>query len=335
MSIITVFNNKGGVGKTTLLCNLASYIAEKKKQKILIIDADPQCNATAYLLSDEIVLETYTSKSHGTIERFMEPLRRGKGYLSETPTPVHSPRFGVDLVPGDPRLALSEDLLASDWKLGVSGDPRGLQTTYVFEDIVQHYSDYDHIFFDVGPSLGAINRSVLLASEFFLVPMSSDIFSLMAIGNISLSLTRWQTALEKGLAEHSTTEGEQFTVGGQSVNWRLKFVGYVRQQYTAKAVKGKRQPVRAYDRILKQAPAKIQTELVDKFPTGAIKFKPLLGEVPNLHSVVPLSQSANAPIFGLKAKDGVVGAHFAKVEEAEAIFRGIAKHLLDNLENAS
>jgi len=333
MAIITVFNNKGGVGKTTLLCNLAAYIAQKKKKRIVIIDADPQCNATAYLLPEKNVIDIYASKAHDTIETFMEPLRRGKGYLANAPTPINSPRFGVDLLPGDPRLALSEDLLASDWKSVTSGDPRGLQTTYVFEDVVRHYRNYEHIFFDVGPSLGAINRSVLLASEFFLVPMSSDIFSLMAISNISLSLIRWKKSLEKGLSEYKILEGDSFRVGGDEVDWKLKFLGYVRQQYTAKTVSGKRQPVRAYDRILKQAPAKIQSELADKFPAKSTKFRSLLGEIPNLHSVVPLSQSAKAPIFGLKAKDGVVGAHFAKVDDAETIFKGIAKHLLDNLED--
>jgi cellulose biosynthesis protein BcsQ len=331
MPVITVFNNKGGVGKTTLLCNLASYLASKRGKKVLVIDADPQCNATAYLLPQDTVLEIYTTKEHQTVDKFMEPLRRGKGYLNSAPTVIESPRFGVDLLPGDPRLSLSEDLLASDWKDGSSGDPRGLQTTYVFADIVARYPNYDYVFFDVGPSLGAINRSVLLASDFFIVPMASDIFSLMAIANIALSLSKWKAAIEKGLADYRAEEEEDFQLGKATVGWHLKFAGYVRQQYTAKTVKGKRQPVRAYDRILKQAPDKIQSDLVDQFSTKTKKFKALLGEIPNLHSVVPLSQSANAPIFGLKSKDGVVGSHFAKVDQAEEIFSAIARRLLENV----
>jgi cellulose biosynthesis protein BcsQ len=329
--VITVFNNKGGVGKTTLLCNLAAYLAQEEDKKILIIDADPQCNATAYLLPEDKIAKIYTSKEHDTTDSFMEPIRRGKGYLQTTPKPVPSPRFGVDLLLGDPRLALSEDLLASDWKSGISGDARGLQTTYVFADIVRRYPDYDYIFFDVGPSLGAINRAVLLASEFFLVPMSSDIFSLMGISNISISLTRWKGALEQGLTNYEATEGHHYQVGDDEVIWKLKFLGYVSQQYTAKSVRGKREPVRAYDRILKQVPSKIQKELVEPFPLKPKKSKMLLGEIPNLHSIVPLSQTANAPIFGLKAKDGVVGAHFAKVEDAKKIYKGIANHVLNNL----
>jgi cellulose biosynthesis protein BcsQ len=331
MPVITVFNNKGGVGKTTLLCNLASFLALRMKKRVLLIDADPQCNATAYLLPEANVLSLYTSRKHLTVDSYMDPLRRGKGYLSESVPLITSPRFGVDLLPGDPRFALSEDLLASDWKAGAAGDPRGLQTTYVFADIVQRYADYDFVFCDVGPALGAINRSVLLASEYFLVAMASDIFSLMAIGNIALSLNRWKAGIEIGLTNYKAEEGEPFCVRDVETSWRLKFVGYVRQQYTAKTVQGRRQPVRAYDRILKQAPDKIEADLVANFPTGHADFTSLLGEIPNLHSVVPLSQSANAPIFDLKNRDGVVGAHFAKVTEAEAIFSAIVTRLIENL----
>lgn len=332
-TVITIFNNKGGVGKTTLLCNLAAALKLNHGKRVLVVDADPQCNATAYLLTESTILDIYSPKPQHTVEQFLEPLRRGQGYLTSAPDVMHSPRFDVDLLPGDPRLALSEDLLASDWKSGSSGDPRGLQTTFVFADLVQHFSDgYDFIFFDVGPALGAINRAVLLASDYFLVPMSSDIFSLMAIGNISTALMKWKEALQKGLTEYHSNEGAHFTISAIPAAWRLKFVGYVGQQYTAKAVKGKRQPVKAYDRILKQAPERIRTELVVPFRADAQNFNPKLGEIPNLHSVVPLSQSANAPVFALKAKDGVVGAHFAKVAEAGDIYAGIADRLIENLE---
>jgi len=61
MKSIVVFNNKGGVGKTTLLCNLASYLSIKKGKKILIIDTDPQCNATAYMFPYPQIEEIYST----------------------------------------------------------------------------------------------------------------------------------------------------------------------------------------------------------------------------------------------------------------------------------
>ena len=66
MKTIAVFNNKGGVGKTTLLCNLAACLKDKGK-RVLLIDADPQCNATIYLFSQEKIEEMYSDKATKTI----------------------------------------------------------------------------------------------------------------------------------------------------------------------------------------------------------------------------------------------------------------------------
>ena len=331
MTSIVIFNNKGGVGKTTFLCNLAAFLAIKLRKKTLVIDADPQCNATVYSVSSTEVNRLYSSTKRKTIDAFFDPLRRGKGYLDYEFKPMESPRFKFSLVAGDPKLALSEDLLATDWTAGSSGDPRGLQTTLVFRDMVLRFASYDFILFDVGPSLGAINRSVLVAADYFVMPMSSDIFSIMAINNISASLKKWKRGLEKGLADFKTEEGMPYELAGTAVKWRLQFLGYVSQQYTAKRVRGVRQPVSAYERILRKAPTLIKSELIEPFsslPSGT-QYK--LGEIPNLHSVVPLSQTANAPIFSLKGSDGVVGAHFAKVRDTEEIFENIVKKLLCNL----
>jgi cellulose biosynthesis protein BcsQ len=133
MTTITIFNNKDGVGKTTLLCNLAAYLRFAHHKKVLVIDADPQCNATIYLFDDQTILDIYENRNHETLESFIDPLRRGQGFASGDFKPLRSTRFKLDVVPGDPKLALSEDLLASDWKSATGGDARGLQTTFVFK----------------------------------------------------------------------------------------------------------------------------------------------------------------------------------------------------------
>ncbi len=330
MKSIVFFNNKGGVGKTTLLCNLAAYLAIELDKKVLVVDADPQCNSTSYLLKDKDVDSLYEKVRRQTIESFMTPVKRGQGFIDKKIQPLHSERFRCDLIPGDPKLSLSEDLLATDWKGATTGDHRGMQTTLVFKHLARLYNEYDYIFFDVGPSLGAINRSVMLGCDYFVTPMSVDVFSLMAIDNMSLSLDKWKKGFETGLDQYKNEEHEDFSIENKPVSWTLQFAGYVMQQYKAKTVRGNRVHVNAYEKISKRIPSKIKSELTQKYADTS-DLDMVLGEVEHLHSLVPMSQTSKAPIFQLKARDGVVGAHFSKVEEARKIFGKISRNLLKNI----
>jgi len=326
---VTVFNNKGGVGKTTVLCNLASYLAKKKNKRVLVVDADPQCNATIYLFPEAKMAEVYSGK-HGSVDDLFLPLAKGRGYHTGKLPIIKNNAFGVDLLPGAPRLALREDLLATDWQGAQAGDPRGLQTTVAFGELLTRANSYDYVFFDLGPSLGAINRAILLATDLFLLPMASDIFSLQAIENISISLSVWKEGLHSGLAAHQRKHLEPYLLKGKKICWKLKFMGYVAQQYTAKSKQGIRQPVKAYDKIIRRIPAALKTQLIEKFG-GSTSVDYQLGQIPNLHSLVPLSQDSHVPIFALEGRHGIVGAHFAKVQESAALFESLATHFLANI----
>ena len=201
---ICFFNNKGGVGKTTLVANLAAQLSLNIGKKVLVVDVDPQCNLTQYLLLDEDFAATYDLDSPTqTIFDIIQPLSMGKGYSSQLPI-RHINAFNVDLIAGDPRLALKEDWLAQDWRDAKAGGTRGLRTTFIFSELISRVSDnYDFIFFDMGPSLGAINRSVLLSADHFIVPMSIDIFSMWAIKNIGQALKVWQKELINDFEEES------------------------------------------------------------------------------------------------------------------------------------
>ena len=80
MKTIAVFNNKGGVGKTTLLCNIAACLKDKGK-RVLLIDADPHCNATIYLFSQERIEEMYSDKATKTIYSLVTPIKKGYFYI--------------------------------------------------------------------------------------------------------------------------------------------------------------------------------------------------------------------------------------------------------------
>ena len=160
--------------------------------------------------------------------------------------------------------------------------------------------------------------------------MSSDIFSLQALENISKSLLEWKNQLNRGLNDYKEKEKEDFKINDLVVTWELQFGGYITQQYTAKTKDGKKQPVNAYEKIIKKIPSAIQKDLV-KDNTTTLKVEKL-GEITNLNSLIPLSQNSSTPIFILKGENGVVGAHFNKVKEYESILESIVNNLLTNIE---
>lgn len=222
MKSIAIFNNKGGVGKTTLLCNLAGYLSMQRKKKVLVIDADPQCNTTTYVLDEEQFFDVYYEPKCFTIADIIPPLEDGSGYIQEFKT-TKSKHFGFDLVPGNPQFAISEDFLASEWKDVKSIDLRGIKSTMIFIHFLTLCKKYDYVFFDMGPSLGAINRSILLACDYFVTPMSSDVFSLLALGNIGESIDNWSTLFNKGIM--ALEEPKKKSLQGMKQKCTIKFLG--------------------------------------------------------------------------------------------------------------
>ena len=324
MRSVAFFNNKGGVGKTTLLCNVAAYIALHHGKKVCVVDADPQCNATQYFFDDDAIEFLYSDEAAFTIFNVLEPLSLGEGY-SELISVRRAERFGVDVIPGDPRLALTEDLLARDWGDAKGGDLRGIRTSLVFSQLLEQLHDYDYVLFDVSPSLGALNRSIMLSSDYFISPVSLDIFSLKAFENIALWIEGWWQEWERGLANVRRKESiPSFRYS------KPDFIGYVTQSYLAKRdSQGQRRAVQAYESIRRQIDGVIKKHrLADNLPDKLFE----IGTVPNLFSLVPMSQSNHTPIFGLTASDGVVGAHFSKVKDSLEIFGKVSSQFLKRVQ---
>jgi chromosome partitioning protein len=158
--IIAIANQKGGVGKTTTSINLAASLGVLE-QKVLLIDADPQANATSGLGIDVETVEigTYQLLEHANI---------AKEAIISTNTP------NLDIIPAH------IDLVAIEIEL-VDKDQREYMLKQALQTIK---NDYDYIIIDCAPSLGLLTLNALTASDAVIIPIQCEYFALEGLGKL-------------------------------------------------------------------------------------------------------------------------------------------------------
>lgn len=335
-----MFNNKGGVGKTTLTNNIASFIADTMNKRVLVVDCDPQCNTTQLLMGQEFASELYLDQESPsqitTISDILQPIEDGDSKISDSFVPIKSSdtRFNVDLIPGNPKFSVIEDRLGSAWHDLLSGDVGGIRKTNWNTLLIEKIkNNYDYVFYDLSPSLGSINRSVLVGCDYFITPMGTDIFSILGIRNISDWLTGWIKLYEKSLqlAEERFPNRIQSFGIGNILKIKNGYLGYTVQQYITKSKQGVRRPTKAYEEIISNVPKAVELSLTSFIKPNLSTSHLKLGDVPHLYSLIPLAQSNACPISKLKGADGLVGTQFKQQEDFNEILSRIVSNILENL----
>lgn len=343
---ICFFNNKGGVGKTTLACNVASYLAESERLSVLLVDADPQCNATQLVLPDAMTERIYSPAEPrpevDTLREVLSPLLAGDASLSANHRPATplTNRFGVSVLAGHPHVALLEDKLSNGWTEFLGGDLGGARVTNWNTQLLSHLKPhYDLIVYDVGPSLGALNRSILVGADYFMAPMGCDIFSLIGIENIASWIAQWRGNYDEAYKRCAKNHGANLRKFASEVRASssliARFVGYTVQQYITKTIRDEKRPTEAYETILEQIPEQIRESLSPFLAPHLTPEDVRLGDVPHMYSLVPLAQTAHAPIHRLNAKDGLSGGQYAQQRQYEEFISALASSLMRNLKQSS
>jgi cellulose biosynthesis protein BcsQ len=316
--VIAFFNNKGGVGKTTMVYHLSWMFAERGL-RVIAADLDPQSNLTAAFLDEERLEQIMpTTNGHAqTIFGALQPLKRGIGDIAEPHVEIVSERLGLIL--GDMALSTFEDQLSEVWPKCMDRDERSFRVMSAFYRIVQNAAlkhGADVILVDLGPNLGAINRAALIASDFVVIPLGPDLFSLQGLQNLGPALRRWRTEWGERLARNPVSD---LTLPPGSI----KPIGYMVLRHSIRLDR----PVKAFERWIARIPPTYADSVLEQAadPTVTTDTDPnCIAKLKDYRSLMPLAQEARKPMFFLKPADGALGAHSYAVADAYKDFKKLA-----------
>ncbi len=309
---ISLFNHKGGVGKTTTTFNLGWMLANKGK-RVIIADCDPQCNLTGMVLGfkgfedfNEDFKSIYVSDEVRNIRDGLSPAFESRPVAIE-PVVCESinGQPNMHLLPGHIGLAEYEVILGIAQEL--SGSLVTLQNLpgalhHLFSLTAEKYNA-DFILVDMNPSLSPINQNLIMTSDYFIVPMTPDYFSVMATNSLASVLPKW-SAWAKQAQSLPVLKNASYPFPDKNP----KFLGTIVQKYRLREGNF---PSAAFQEWVKEIEKGIKTKLIPVLNENNMLLPGRVYEEVNLqigqpliqmsdfNSLIALSQKHQAPVFGL------------------------------------
>ncbi|MBW7892574.1 MAG: AAA family ATPase [Chitinophagaceae bacterium] len=324
MEKIIFFNNKGGVGKTTLVYHF-TYMMAELGYRCLAVDLDPQANLSSMFLTEEQLERIYgKEKDRETLISGIKPLDRGIGDIAEVK--IHKIGTNIGLLAGDLDLSLFEDKLSANWSKCIDGDEAAFRIVSAFHRIIQSASERfgaDYCIIDVGPNFGAINRATLISADYVVVPMAADLFSLQGLKNLGTRFKIWKKEWADRLARSCVPDLSL-------PKSEIKPLGYVVMQH---GIKEKR-PVLSYLKWANRIPSYFKKYVLDKPEEAVTKVENdinCLALLKHYHSLIPMAMEVRKPIFLLKPADGAIGAHFQAVQRAYEDFKLLSQKIVGKI----
>lgn len=321
MRTLTFFNHKGGVGKTTLTINVAEALAEDGL-RVLMIDADPQCNLTAFYLTeknlDELLGESDDEDNGSTIWSAIKPVVDGKGGIKDIDA-IHI-RPNLFLCPGDVLLADYEEELPAAWTGSFARKGRDYDVMCALSNAARTMGtryDVDVVIYDIGPNVGPLNRAVILDSDFFCTPVAADLFSLRALSTVGRSVSRWINDWNT-VRNLANDQARDHLLHGHPV-----YLGYVTSAYKVSSGRNSTKPHEHWEG--KIAP-RVKNRVVDALRGIDETLAPFpgskLASIKDFHSLAPQAQEYGLAIGDLRGH--VNSGYNNQVDEAAAEFAGLA-----------
>ncbi len=321
MRTIAFFNNKGGVGKTSLVYHVAWMLAEHGV-RVVAADLDPQANLTSMFLSDERLESIWDDGGRPTIAGAVSRLFRGLGDVVEPAVEAVGDHIG--LVVGDLSLSRFEDDLSRAWPECADGQERAFRVMSAFARVAQMAAQAHRaevVLLDVGPNLGALNRAALIGSDYVVVPLGADLFSLQGLRNMGPTLREWRRLWAERLPRNPAAD-LPLPAG------RMEPVGYVVMRHSVRLDR----PARAFSRWIERMPAQYREHVLGApapEPARVEDDPNCLARLKDYRSLMPMAHEARKPMFLLRPGDGAFGGHQQAVRECYGDFAKLSREILD------
>lgn len=283
-------NNKGGVGKTTLVFHVGVELS-KKGYKVALVDLDPQCNLTLQTLGHTFYDNNLFSSDVKTIYDVLKPKIEGSGDLDLRVNLTHV-RDNLYILPGSIDLALYENLLLSGYNDAAAGNMRGYSDTSAIDRYLNEIGaaeKVDVFLIDTSPSLGVLNRVIFLGAEYFAVPVTPDSYSVQGIRNLGGVFEGWKKQW-KNTAKAAAVSGS--TPSNLVLSGDALFIGYIVNSFNVYAERA----LRRQDDWLTKIPREVKTFLSEKHGRNGLvekSWKEPIGELQDIGQLTAISMENN------------------------------------------
>lgn len=339
---LVIFNHKGGVSKTTTVYNLGWLLSSN--HRVLLVDADPQCNLTSLLLRDDFekyYLDEATRKHN--IKDGVSPAFSGKPIAIKAvdcPSPARAPNLFL--------LAGHANLSEYDAALTFAQNANNALTTLqnlpgAFNELIRQCEERYNIDFtlvDLNPGLSAINQNLFLNCDAFAIPTNPDPFSIMALDTLRSILPRWSS--------WKTSALESFAESVYPLRPGLpRFAGTFIQRFNVRngrAAKPYRDNIdeikkRITDELFPSLTKSAMTFASDAYPAELRNNSFCLGEIPDFGGLLPKAYGAGVPVFALTDKEiaetgPILDNMRTKRDQLREKFEAVTNALLTILNNA-
>ena len=304
---VTLYNNKGGVSKTTTLFNLEAHLSKAGK-RVLFIDADSQCNLTElFFANNEEYFDDPTSKlpGHSILDAFRPRLDGAAARIDVTKLEIAESELykSLFLIRGDIEFsAQAEPYFGASINQAITTNVNEKNTYISFRRLIKDLGSkmkLDYILIDLGPSTGAITRLAFLASDKFIVPVTPDRFCYLGINTLPKLIEEW---IKHDKIILATLE----PYGIESNYGSPEFCGIINQNFQVH----KSQIKESYQKWSKKIKQEIKSRLMK---SDIIRINPNLKDpeicsIENLGQLVPVSQILGKAIFDLEQEDSALAS---------------------------